>query len=295
METRPVLNHLILVTHSGMGNRLRAIASARRLCQQINARCSIVWEWGDFWSFFAPLPDLRVFPKVPEKAGSRIKHQPLHVNPSRTVDISVPSVELHSSYIFWGSHEQVIHIKQLLPYLPALHPRLQAMVDEFTAKHLGNSVGLHLRRTDQTKSIRHSPDRLFIEKAREIVASGKKIFLATDNVETEAKMKQLFGDAIVTYPKRTALKQRWPREGFDPIVVEDDLIDLFLLSRTGYVLGSHFSSFSSLAIALNGSKQGGILRDPNAEAVVHPLSVGSRLLRWLNFSGRPAAKKTLDA
>jgi hypothetical protein len=73
-------------------------------------------------------------------------------------------------------------------------------------------------------------------------------------------IKDQFGDAIIIYPKRQALEQRWPRR-FNRIAAEDDLIDLFLLSRTEYILGSYWSSFSGVAIAMNGSDRCKILKE----------------------------------
>jgi len=47
---------------------------------------------------------------------------------------------------------------------------------------------------------------------------------------------------------------------FDPVVAEDDLLDLFLLALTEYVLGSYWSSFSDIATAMNGSTRPKILK-----------------------------------
>ena len=48
------LRRLSLVGTNGLCNRLRAIASARRLCAILSARCSIVWDWGEYTSLFEP-------------------------------------------------------------------------------------------------------------------------------------------------------------------------------------------------------------------------------------------------
>jgi len=119
-------------------------------------------------------------------------------------------------------------------------------------------VGFHMRRTDHKKSIRYSPDEMFIERAKSIINSGKRIFLATDNIQTELLMKRHFGLHVVTFPKRQSLERRWPRV-FDQIAAEDDLVELFLLAKTEFIVGSYFSSFSGMAIALNGSKKNEIL------------------------------------
>jgi hypothetical protein len=262
----PALRRLTLVPLSGMCNRLRAIASARRLCTQLGARCSVVWDWGDFWRFFAPLPDLKVVGAGPPIVDKQERHYPMRLDPNRTADVTVEHLELHSGYVFWGSHESPIKLAQIRPFLPSLCARLQQVVDAFAERHLHNTVGFHMRRTDSAPSIKHSPDALFFERAIAVIAAGKRIFLATDNTDTELTMRQRFGDSILTYPKRRPLDQRWPR-AFDPIAVEDDLIDLFLLAKNEYVLGSYWSAFSGLAILLNSSEKCAILKVPDGKAV----------------------------
>jgi len=264
MEARSVLQHLVLIPQSGLCNRLRAIASARRLCQRFAARCSIVWDWGDFWDLFTKVPDVEIIQNLPQP-DKVARHQPRHVDPTRTVDITVRTLQLHSGQIFWGSHESQIQLHQLVEYVPRLNSRLQGIVDDFAKRNLQNTVGFHLRRTDQAQSILHSPDVLFFRKANEIISEGKKIFLATDNLKTIKKFRRKFGDMIIVYPKRTELEKRWPRPQFDQMAVEDDLIDLFLLVKSEYIIGSHFSSFSCMARALNGSPKSAILKTESSE------------------------------
>jgi hypothetical protein len=258
-RTRPSLQHLILIPTGGLCNRMRAIASAARLCRVVDSRCSVLWDWGDFWRFFAPMPGLAIRKSLSAEVDVETLHGPWHVDQCRTVDVGASAVALRSGYVFWGNHESPITLAEVMPYAPALHPRLMRRVDRFSREHLRNAVGFHVRRTDNETSGRLSPDSIFIEKAREVVKHGKRIFLATDNAATELKFRKLFGDSVVVHPKRRTLERRWPRS-FDPVATEDDLLDLFLLARTEYVVGSYWSSFSSVAIALNGSPECRILK-----------------------------------
>jgi hypothetical protein len=240
-----------------MCNRLRAVASARRLCQQFRAELRLVWDWGDFWHFFEPFPDVELSAAASGSYDRRLRHQAWEVDPDRTVDVTVERVRLHSDYVFWGSHEAALTLADVMPYFPKLCTRLQAIVDDFSRNHLTDTVGMHIRRTDNLNSVKFSPDAFFFRAAKRIVQQGKRVFLASDHVDTERAMRKLFGDAILTYPRRQQLTQRWPRS-FDVTAAEDDLIELFVLSRAEYVYGSYWSSFSGVAIAMNG------LRTPSA-------------------------------
>jgi hypothetical protein len=193
--------------------------------------------------------------------GHIIVHAPFQEGVLREVDVTKEVVELFSSYVFWGSDENKVHLSDVIGDLPRLNARLQRAVDEFKSTHLKNAVGFHMRRTDQFTSRKYSPDELFFKRAETIIGAGKKIFLATDNTRTEEEMCKKFGDNVITYQKRQRPERRWPRlVSYDPIAIEDDLIDLFLLANTEYVIGSYWSSYSGVAMALNGSKKCEIIK-----------------------------------
>jgi hypothetical protein len=237
---------------------MRTIASARRLCQRLGARLSIVWDWGEFTQFFAPLPDADVV-RLGSLCQGRRDDFRYGEGIERTVDVRRNTVKMRTCQMFWGSDEPRIRMWQLRDYFPRLSPELAAATDRIAGEHFANTVGMHIRRSDNRRSIAESPDDLFRTRAAAIVAAGMRIFLATDNAQTEQQMRGHFGDWIISYPKRDARPVRWPRT-FEPIALEDDLIDLFLLAKSQYVLGSSGSSFSAVAIVLNGSPRSERLR-----------------------------------
>ncbi|HUB27206.1 MAG TPA: hypothetical protein VL992_17410, partial [Tepidisphaeraceae bacterium] len=96
-------------------------------------------------------------------------------------------------------------------------------VDSFASQMYGNTVGMHMRRTDNLRAIANAPDDLFFAEAESLIGSGYDIFLATDDRDTALKMVRRFPGKIITYPKRVDLKQRWPRRSFDLAATLDDL------------------------------------------------------------------------
>ena len=247
-----MLQHLIIASGSGMCNRLRAIASARRLCRRFGARCSIVWDWGDFHRYFAPLPDATVY-----HFGASWLCRWMHCTAldcrDGAVDVRRRTLRIHTCRSIYGHDEPPTCLARLRAYLPTLSERLAAHVEQFAGRHFGNVVGMHIRRTDHAPSRNRSPDSLFLAAATRLLDEGKQIFLATDNAETESLLRRHCGERLMMYPKQNELAQRWPRLGFHAQASEDDLVDLFLLARTEYVLGSYYSSFSRTAMVLNGS------------------------------------------
>lgn len=104
--------------------------------------------------------------------------------------------------------------------------------------------GVHIRRTDNLQSIANSPDYLFIDEIKNILGKNPdaKFYLATDSEEVKKNFKLIFGDKIF-YSASAA--DRNSVQG-----IHDAAVELFTLSKTKYILGSFYSSFSEAAAKL---------------------------------------------
>lgn len=124
---------------------------------------------------------------------------------------------------------------------------IQALADGVAKAFPGNCVGVHIRRTDNLKSIESSRTADFIERLRREVEADPevKFFLATDSKEEERALRSAFPERILTYEKRSLA-----RDSEQGIV--DAYVDYLCLSRTRKIYGSFFSSFSRCAAALGG-------------------------------------------
>ena len=123
--------------------------------------------------------------------------------------------------------------------MPKAHIAMK--VAEWRSKLGDQSFGFHIRRTDNVKSIKFSPDDLFINKAKVLIENDNRVkfFLATDDSEVRTKFRRLFGGHCVTRD----VAARHSING-----VEDAVVDMLLLSscKRG-VYGSYWSSFSEVA------------------------------------------------
>lgn len=104
-----------------------------------------------------------------------------------------------------------------------------------------NTIGVHIRRTDNGWATEYSPLGLFTKKVEEEIDSDHttKIFLATDSSEIKRMFVRKYAERVVT---RFNNSPRYTLKG-----EVDGLIDLLLLSKTKKVYGSFRSSFSDLA------------------------------------------------
>src|SRR5437867_3975326 len=81
---RPVLEHLVVDPMGGLCNRLRAIASARRLCAKAGARCTVIWDWGDYRTLFDDDTDWMPYAAPMDRARGRLipgYHHIRHLSP----------------------------------------------------------------------------------------------------------------------------------------------------------------------------------------------------------------------
>jgi len=108
------------------------------------------------------------------------------------------------------------------------------------------TIGLHIRRTDHVHAIDNSPVELFMDaiERQHKQQPDVNFYLSTDDPETESKLKNCFGDLIITYKKDFSRKSL---QG-----MKDALLDLYCLSRTSRIYGSFNSSFSDIASRING-------------------------------------------
>ncbi len=124
-------------------------------------------------------------------------------------------------------------------------PKLDEQIKEMTGNFSPDTIGIHIRRTDNVHSINRSKTSVFISLMEDKVARNPKtsFFLSTDSKAEELTLREVFGDKIMATKK---VLSRNSREG-----IEDALIDMFCLGHTSEIIGSYFSSFSEVAARIH--------------------------------------------
>jgi hypothetical protein len=113
------------------------------------------------------------------------------------------------------------------------------------AEHILGSrrpIGVHIRRTDNKKSIEYSPSRLFWETME--TYPNDVFFLASDSEEDRQEAYRRFPGRIITAGTLV------PR--YAPLGTYYAMLDLYCLSRCSQILGSYYSSFTEIAAAWGG-------------------------------------------
>lgn len=274
-----MLEHLVVYPRGGLCNRLRAIASAKRLCSQTGARCTIAWDWGDYRALFDDATDWipydaamarnqnviipgyhHIRHRLSREGGTKRNH--------RVPVTAYPRVAVTSWYVFCAAEEPVLRGRKLyeehvMEWFPKPNPSILEKVNAFHDAFLpARTVGIHVRRTDNKSAIFRSSDKAYLREGDRLMDRGHHLFLATDNEETLAMMQKHYGDKLISYPKSSALKHRWPKKSFNIQDITEDLVDLWLLASCEFVTGSIESSYSRVAILLNGSPHCKAIDDP---------------------------------
>ena len=260
----------MLIPSGGLANRMRSIASAYTLAQQVGIGLQVIWfqDWAvnaPFSSIFMPtsnlplrdatLSDMLVYDRarrrnlwLPALAQRLLFERRLHE------DTILSLMDQKFDFVGWvrGHYCYISSYMDFYPYDSLLLHELFVPVREITEavsrnrEQLGStrSIGIHIRRTDHVVSILKSPTSLFVDKMKEETDrhDDTKFYLATDSNEVKYKLKSIFGSRIVT-PDAEARRDNI--EG-----IRGGLVDMYTLASTSKIYGSQGSSFSKMASRL---------------------------------------------
>jgi hypothetical protein len=259
---------ITLKPYGGLANRLRVIDSALALANDYNHSLRVIWEKSfeincEFYKIISPGPEFEIIetranavrkrinnrlPRLMHKIG--IKYPFGYNNVLLTNDIQIIK-DQGNDFSFCASSEKIyianIHFfyRSTDYYWLKPSPAIEDKARKYTGMFPKNSIGIHIRRTDNIESIRHSPLELFIEKMQIELDKNphSAFFLATDSKSDEKKLKEIFGKKIMSCPK---VLDRNSEQG-----IFDAMVDLYCLASTKKIIGSYFSSFSELAAQIN--------------------------------------------
>jgi hypothetical protein len=225
---------------AGFANRVRAMISGICLAEQLQIPLVIHWfpKSPECACRFASVLDPESLPKtvkiVPEDLymASEVLSQEdwarKEYHWDKTSDLSIKS---HGIF-FWNDRYDV-HLRNLKPspLVKDFLTRRTASVDWSTA------VGVHIRRTDNKKSIEGSPLESFRIKMRSMPQAF--FVVATDDTKVKEVLEQEFlGQCI--FPATTLTRRT--EEG-----MVHGVADFFALAKCSQLLGSTASSFSEMA------------------------------------------------
>lgn len=264
--------HIIHVPVGGLANRMKAIGAAVALSNDVQATTTIIWYKDKglncpFDELFEPIEnklvtlrensifDLFLYDRPRKKnfCIPRFFQKFLFDQAMYEQDVCTRSHE-GFDFLSWclGKKSYIAGYVYFYPKennkFSIFHPKAELMerIRE-TVKLFGKqTIGVHIRRTDNIESIQKSPTHLFIERMKAEVEKNPdtKFYLATDSDEEKNTMKEIFKERIITSPKQA--------DRNSPQGIKDALVEMYVLSMTSKIFGSVKSSFSQTAAEIGG-------------------------------------------
>jgi len=233
----------------GLGNRLRVIASAYKLCREINETATIVWDVNsalkcDYRKLFVlntkiitiKNRTINTFNKYLYAAYDKFAYKEFGKT-NNAIDVKYKM--LTTCYNFYDAHDYYF----LSPAV-SVKNRVTELLKKYDGKRV---VGVQIRRNDNKQSILVSPTCLFTNKIDEELRKvpNSVFYLATDDITTRKELIGKYGDRIIHNP--TNQVRRDSEEG-----MFDAAVDLFALSKCQKIYGSYYSSFCEVASDIGG-------------------------------------------
>lgn len=141
----------------------------------------------------------------------------------------------------------------------SLKSDLQKAVDQFVLSHMDKPViGVHIRKTNEQGVISFNLTKYFRQIHRiQHKHPESKIYLATDNQQVLNSFIDKYGAALITYEKWFNAPgkplHRKVINGQDPIrVLQDAVIEIYILSKCDYLVIPGNSGFSNYAYLISG-------------------------------------------
>jgi hypothetical protein len=260
---------IIVEPLGGLANRMRVIASSLWLQKQTGQKLQLIWNLKNelncpFDSLFYPINDLNVNSKKAKYKHVKASNQKklykkilsYLINNSIGIDYCIKEKDfsdpmwtdkinllkflLKKRNLYIQTYQEFgENYKEFSKFIPK--DEIQYLIDLQTEKFNNNTIGIHIRRSDNKLSIEKSPINLFIDKLNYEIEKDKNVnfFLATDDISTEHELINIFGDKIISYKKELS---RNSEKG-----IKDAVVDLYCLSQTKFIYGSYWSSYSEIA------------------------------------------------
>lgn len=260
--------YFLLFPLGGLANRMRAIDSAVNICGQ-NDHLTVVWYQD--WGMNCAWNDLfEMQPFIKDKPISRLWRFILKHHEDNCLLIVLLRL-LRKLHILWfhdiKGEAQVPLIQEIKDgrYLwvvidswEAFYPSTSFRKNLFVLKNQAplqkelfkidsNTIGVHIRRTDNSWSVNNSPLELFEEKmGNEVVSNpATRFYLCSDDETVKDHFRQGEWKERIVFPD--GVLGRDSKEGIIQAAVE-----MFTLAHTKKIYGSYWSSFGEIAARIGG-------------------------------------------
>lgn len=258
--------HIILYPYGGLANRMRAIDSAVNMCRKQD-KLSVWWfkDWGlncEFSKIFKTVSFIyekemtMIFRKLFKQYENNNKVFRWLFFLLEKLHLLIIYDDIHglkdSKCIKNDGGYLICFIRSWEPFCAQqnFHKELFILNDfeilkEEIQKINSNTVGVHIRRTDNIWSVENSPLEMFEKAMRKEIEKNPNsdFYLCSDDDETKAYFQNDYWKEKVKMP--SGIISRGSQDGIIQAACE-----MYFLSKTRKILGSYWSSFGEIAAKL---------------------------------------------
>lgn len=258
----------------GLSNRIRCIVSCIRYAKKNNINYGVYWLVIDSYKTHKHILNCsfdKLFSNDFEvkniNSNNTYKHHCFIIFDDDNLPINFNTFDSNCSRKFTKSDKLNRNIdfmynkipekirSEYINYFKILKPIdvLQNKIDDFSKNFTINTISVHIRswnRNAEESRRNYLFDINRFEKKMNEYDNKYNFYLASDSYgvinyfKTESPLK----DRIIIYPRKTNLDtSRDIQEG-----IQEDLIELYLLSKNNIIIGSHFSTYTEVAWWLGG-------------------------------------------
>lgn len=278
---------IICYCTSGLGNRLRPLASAYVFAKETNRKLLVYWDnitpngcLAKFNELFTNKIDMITLDELgklnnvllfTEKgSGHGVQREQTLFKRDALATLAKQNQPRQATTLVNTEHENIIvydndfapianrtkcneFIRSLTPV-----PEIQSTIDQVTAKlKLSKEIiGAHARGTDFRAGV-----EFYLAQIRKYSKADKSIFLCTEDPEYKDKILSLYPKVIVRERKFYTTRNDPAKEWSDPASYENNVDrmkeaveDLFLLAKTNIKIYHHGSTFCQIARILSGEQ-----------------------------------------
>lgn len=258
---------ITLVPTAGLCNRMNAILCSIASYEQYKIPTEIYWEkttdcYADFSDLFEPLnhPSIKVLPLKNfylKPGGKKLLFLP-NLLRKFIYDAAYKGNEIYNfeldelckdkSNIYIQAYNRFCSIAPVNnPIIEYFNPtksisnHINSIIEQF---YTHNTIGIHIRRTDNIAAIRNNPIEKFVAHMENELCKNPEtnFYLATDSEEIKKILTNKFNNKII--PTQFTLNRN-SLQG-----MKDAVTELFCLGKTKRIIGSSNSTYSQLAARL---------------------------------------------
>lgn len=123
---------------------------------------------------------------------------------------------------------------------------IEKRIEAVTRLYTPNTVGVHIRRTDNLAAIKNSPMEMYYREMDKAIAENPQtvFYIASDDEEAKSMIKERYGNIVITH--------QWELKRDSVRGMKDAVAELYCLARTSKLIGSTNSTYSLMAHRIYG-------------------------------------------